>query len=307
MRKGRAGKLGFWSLGFVLLLSCSSAREVTLSGTVPEGKLASETLSPPAPAVEHQVYDLPASRVHVLLIPAQSPVTVRVAVSPQLQLVEDFAANSGAIALLNAGFFDPQNQETTSYVTQNGAIAANPEQNERLVNNPDLTPYLPQILDRSELRRYECGSRVRYDIVRHHHPVPADCRLTDAVGGGPQLLPEITLESEGFTDFANGTLIRDAIGSRQRNARTAVGITAEGDLLWVMAAQKPEALPNSGMSLTELAEFMQTLGAVQALNLDGGSSSGFYYEDESFYGRLDAEGNPVARPVKSVLLLQPMP
>lgn len=45
----------------------------------------------------------------------------------------------------------------------------------------------------------------------------------DASGGGPSLLPELTSVLEGFVDNANR---RDALGSTQPNARTAMGITS---------------------------------------------------------------------------------
>ena len=71
-----------------------------------------------------------------------------------------------------------------------------------------------------------------------------------------------------------------------------------------MAAQRPDAPSQSGVSLSELAEFMGTLGVDEALNLDGGSSSSLYYQGRTYYGRVDTEGSPIERPVKSVLLVQ---
>lgn len=180
---------------------------------------------------------------------------------------------------------------------------ADPRQNERLTDNPALAPYLPQIFNRSELRRYHCGTRFQYAIARRQHPMPTGCQLLDALGGGPQLLPAMTPAVEGFWDANTG---RDPIGITTPNARTAVGIRANGDLLWVMAAQKPRAAA-SGLSLAELADFLRSQGAITALNLDGGTSTAFYYHGKAIYGKLDPEGNPIARPVKSVLLLFPAP
>ena len=71
-----------------------------------------------------------------------------------------------------------------------------------------------------------------------------------------------------------------------------------------MVAQKPENPRNSGMSLPDLAKFMEQLGVVEALNLDGGSSSSFYYQGQTFYGKVNPEGDRVQRAVKSVLVLQ---
>ena len=72
----------------------------------------------------------------------------------------------------------------------------------------------------------------------------------------------------------------------------------------MMVAQKKELGQNSGLSLPELADFMRSQGVQEALNLDGGSSSGMYYQDKIFFGKLTAKGKPVVRSVKSVLVLR---
>lgn len=268
----------------------------------------------PAPKPSYQVQTLPQAVVHSLEIPQHLSLSVRTVVANELQSLPRFATqneplqrNTRTIALLNGGFFDPQNQLSTSFVTSQGQLVADPRQNPRLMGNPQLATYLDKILDRSELRLYTCGQNngqtKRYQITNHNQPIPADCQLLESVGGGPQLLPELTAREEAFFETANGTVVRDAIGLNQPNARTAVGIKANGDLVWVMVAQKPENPRNSGMSLPDLAKFMEQLGVVQALNLDGGSSSSFYYQGQTFYGKVNAEGDRIQRAVKSVLVL----
>jgi exopolysaccharide biosynthesis protein len=218
--------------------------------------------------------------------------------------LESFAQKHQAVAAINGGFFDPANRKSTSIIVQQGQLVAEPSQNERLMNNPKLAPYLKKILNRTEFRRYLCGQTVRYDIALHTQPPLTGCRLVDALGGGPRLLPELTSLQEGFLDFSNGEVIRDSLNSSQPNARTAVGITHDGSLLWVVVAQKLEASTTSGMSLQALADFMKTLGVEKAMNLDGGSSSSLYYKGKTLYGKVDEKGNLVTRSVKSVLLVQ---
>jgi hypothetical protein len=239
-----------------------------------------------------------------LRIPVQGNFEVTVAVSPNLRTVAEFAAKNQEIAALNGGFFDDQNEKTTAYLSQNGQIVGNPQENERLTQNPKLKPYLSKIFNRSEFRRYQCGTVNRYAIAAHDAPIPEGCQLQDALGGGPRLLPAITATEEGFWAENQGKVIRDAIALKQRNARTAIGITSSGDLLWVMAAQKKELGQNSGLSLPELADFMRSQGVQEALNLDGGSSSGMYYQGKIFLGKITAKGEPVVGSVKSVLVLR---
>ncbi len=257
--------------------------------------------SSPPKTIRYFERTLPQSIAHILLIPANSRFLLTPVLSQKVATVEEFAQKHQAVAILNAGFFDPANQKSTSYIVIQGKLVANPKENERLVNNPNLKPYLSQIFNRTEFRRYLCGQTIRYSIAVHSESPPAGCQLVDAIGAGPRLLPELTLVKEGFVDNANK---RDALGSNQPNARTAVGITRDGSVVLVMVAQKPSVPANSGVSLPALADLMKTLGADKAMNLDGGSSSSFYYNGKTFYGKVDLEGNPIKRPVKSVLLVQ---
>ncbi|XGV95266.1 MAG: phosphodiester glycosidase family protein [Leptolyngbya sp. BL-A-14] len=259
---------------------------------------------PPSDRVmQSKVYSQPHSLVYTVKIPLDSHFEVLPAVSQTVETVDAIAQRQGAIAVLNGGFFDPDNQQSTAYVTLNGKLVADPRQNESLMSNPKLTPYLSKILNRTELRQYQCGDRREYAITLHSEVVPAGCQLVNALGGGPRLLPIMTAEEEGFVAEANGVVIRDALGSRQPNARTAIGLTRDRCLLWVMVAQKP-GVNGSGMTLQELAAFLKTLDVEEAMNLDGGSSSSLYYEGKTVDGKLDTAGKPVMRPVKSVLLVK---
>lgn len=248
------------------------------------------------------------ARVHIVTIPPNYP--VEVAVDDGLKTVEDFATETNALAVINGGFFDPNNAQTTSFVTVNGTLAADPRNNARLIDNPDLTIYTEQILNRSEFRRYDCDGDIRYDITFHDEPVPSGCILHTALGAGPQLLPDNTSQVEGFIDYGDGLLTRDAIGSQHPNARSAIGIKSDGTIVWIMVAQ---ATPSGGMTLFELADYMADVGIQKALNLDGGSSSALYFAQRvvsgSDHSHLPTETNtaqtsPNLRPIKSVLTLR---
>lgn len=254
--------------------------------------------------LEYKLHQLPRGIVHTLKIPAGSPYKVTTAIASQVKTVEEFATSTQAIAVLNGGFFDPENQKSTSAIFQDGRQVAKPEDNDRLMNNLDLLPYLDRILNRSEFRRYRCGAIEQYDIVPRQTLPPVDCQLQDALGAGPQLLPLMTLEPEGFLSRQNGNVIRDPLGASQPNARSAIGMTQDGSLIWFMVAQRPDAPANSGLSLLELADFMKKMGVEKALNLDGGSSASMFFQGETFYGKVNAAGEAIARPVKSVLLIQ---
>ncbi|MEM5766980.1 MAG: phosphodiester glycosidase family protein [Bacillota bacterium] len=92
----------------------------------------------------------------------------------------------------------------------------------------------------------------------------SDVRL--AVGAGPQLVRDgtiyLTTKTEGFgSDVAGG-----------RAPRTAVGMTAQGRMLLVVVDGRQPGY-SVGMTLLEMGKLLQSLGAVNALNLDGGGSA----------------------------------
>ena len=62
------------------------------------------------------------------------------------------------------------------------------------------------------------------------------------------------------------------------NPRTALGITEDGHYLFVVSDGRTSE--SEGLSLYEMAEFMKSLGAVTAYNLDGGGSSTMYFNGD---------------------------
>lgn len=90
-------------------------------------------------------------------------------------------------------------------------------------------------------------------------------KLSCIVGAGPTLVKGgsifLTTKVEEFgTDVAGG-----------RAPRTALGVTKQGHL--ILAVVDGRQQKSDGLSLLELAQFMKELGAVEAMNLDGGGSS----------------------------------
>jgi hypothetical protein len=249
----------------------------------------------------YRVYPAVNAAIHTLFIPPSSHYFVTPVSSKKLIGVDDFAQQAQTIAVLNGGFFDPVNQRSTSSVTIAGKLVEDPNVNPRLMNNADLKPFLPKILNRSEFRQYRCGAQWRVDIALKKDLVPQNCPLWNALGAGPQLLPTLTAEQEGFWLERNGQVLRDPLGMQQRNARSAIGITSKGEIVWAMVAQQSAA---SGLTLPELAQFLRSLGVEKALNLDGGTSSALYYQGKTIYGKVDVNGQPTGRPVKSVLILK---
>lgn len=285
---------------------CSLAIAGCVTANLPSQSTSVLVNSPePQQTLEFKTETLPHSTVYTLVIPPDSHYVVKSAIAETVDSLETFAQKHQAIAVINGGFFDPVNQKSTSHVQVDRQQVADPAWNERLTQNPDLARYLEQIRDRSEWRRSLCGARQVYEIVAHHAPIPTGCQLVDVLGAGPQLLPILTAEAEAFLKLENDVVTRDPIGMQQRNARSAIGLTTDGSLVWVMVAQQSDQPNDSGMSVAELIAYLRTLNVTQALNLDGGSSSALYYQGKTRYGKVDSTGQLVQRPVKSVLMVVP--
>ncbi len=86
------------------------------------------------------------------------------------------------------------------------------------------------------------------------------------ISGGPYLVKN----SEVFVDMTAQKL--GAIGGR--NPRSAIGYTAENNLILVAVDGREGS--SIGMTLMELASFMQSIGCTNAMNLDGGGSTVMY-------------------------------
>lgn len=95
--------------------------------------------------------------------------------------------------------------------------------------------------------------------------ISPDLEVLSALGGGPRLVkngrPSVPFAWEWFTLRFHDT----------RAPRTAVGITGAGKLVFVTVDGR--SARNTGMTLRELADLMAQLGAVEAMNLDGGGSA----------------------------------
>ena len=66
--------------------------------------------------------------------------------------------------------------------------------------------------------------------------------------------------------------------AKSSNPRTAIGIVGENHYVFVVSDGR--TADSQGLSLYELAEFMQSLGVTTAYNLDGGGSSTLYFNGQ---------------------------
>lgn len=152
---------------------------------------------------------------------------------------------------------------------------------------------------------YAIGSGV--DWLRTHAPkgsvVTPSVRMKDAMG---RTVP-------GPVDTAVGgryRLLRDGVSALGENAaltrrapRTAAGVTADGTLLLVTVDGR-ESRVSAGATLSEAADLMASLGAENAVGLDGGGSTTVVVGGKLRNRPRETAGQPVTeRPVANALAL----
>ncbi|MDD3420517.1 MAG: phosphodiester glycosidase family protein [Candidatus Gastranaerophilales bacterium] len=112
-------------------------------------------------------------------------------------------------------------------------------------------------------RPFTCG-----DLVKYYYKLsPKEwCKFEYAFAGGPNLVTngekDVDFQSQNFDPFF----------ARVKTARSAIGIKSDGTVILLAVDGKQKGV-SEGASLFDMADLMIDLGAQQAMNLDGGSST----------------------------------
>lgn len=127
---------------------------------------------------------------------------------------------------------------------------------------------------------------------------------TGSAAGQEQTAPA-TMTVAGFPDLIDaGRRVGDLeVGARPsfaatRHPRTAVGYDLDERRVWLLVVDGRQPPHSAGMTLPELADLFEALGAEEALNLDGGGSTTLVLRGEAVNRPSDAAGE---RPVVNAL------
>ncbi len=114
----------------------------------------------------------------------------------------------------------------------------------------------------STLNKFKIGDKIKLNI----DTIPEWKNVRHIISGGPYLVKN----SEVFVDMTAQKL--SSIGGK--NPRSAIGYTEDNNLILVAVDGREGS--SVGMTLMQLANFMKSLGCVNAMNLDGGGSTVMY-------------------------------
>jgi hypothetical protein len=148
------------------------------------------------------------------------------------------------------------------------------------------------------------GTKIKVitSILADGSPLHID-KTTGIVNGGPRLLRDgkmdITAMSEGF-HWPENPEFYYRFGVR-RNPRTLAGVKADGTILLVTVDGRQPGY-SVGASFEESAQIMKSLGAIDAVNLDGGGSTTMTIGSKLINHPSDSTGE---RPVGDAIVVLP--
>lgn len=126
---------------------------------------------------------------------------------------------------------------------------------------------------------------------------------TDAIGGGPRLVQNG--KDVAVTNYWAEVFDAGGTAGLTRQPRTAIGVTEDNRLI-LLVCDGRKMRGSCGMTLSELAAKMISLGAVDAMNLDGGGSSTFVGKDLTVLNRPSdsgTEGDIVQRKIPTAVVI----
>lgn len=182
--------------------------------------------------------------------------------------LDELVKTNGAIAGINGGLYDSTNNtggKPLGVVVSNGEIQFNrPQDYAGLVLVGFTEDHILQIIDVSQMTAADVETLV------------ADMKIRDAV----TFQEEASDANNHFVQLIINNEAREMNGRGSGlNPRTAIGQRADGAVLMFVTDGRGKS-GHLGASCADLIAVMQEFGAVNAANLDGGSSSCMYYKDE---------------------------
>ena len=233
---------------------------------------------------------------HIILKGEKIKKKIKFITSEDLITNREAHTKARATLTINAGYFDPKNGKTTSYIVTDRMTSADPMFNQSLQANPFFRRNMNTVLNRTEFRVMQCGNKFEYAIVSHKSEVPFNCSVITSAQAGPLILPELRMEEEGFiVKNAEGEVIREAANVLHKTARTIIGLKGTDEChILIITDENP-------MDLYEVQKLCNELKLDRAMAFDGGASTSLNYKKNLEV--VSQEGNNIGRMLKSFMIV----
>ncbi len=233
---------------------------------------------------------------HIVLNGEKIKKKVRFVTSEGLITNKEAHQRTGAKLTVNAGYFDPNNAKSMSYIVSDRNTAEDPLLNGSLFENSILRKNMDKILNRTEFRVVECyNGKYHYEIVPHKSSVDFGCTIITSAQGGPLVYPQLRLEEEFFVvKNSDGKIVRESCSVLHKTSRTIIGLKDGTAHLLIITDKHP-------MDLYEVQEYVKNLGWDRAMAFDGGSSTSMNYLKQY---NITSVGDGAGRSLKSFMLVK---
>lgn len=226
-----------------------------------------------------ELYDIESSNFNGKMLVIQDPTRVKVGYSNQMpragETTSSIARRNGAIAAINGGGFID-----TKWAGTGGAPLGYLISNGKYISG--------EIKDKNKKRDTIAFTEDGMLIVgKHSENDLKKYKVKEAISFGPPLI-------------VNGKPTVKGDGGWGISPRTVIGQKEDGSVLFLVIDGR--SLKSFGATLKEVQDIMLKHGAVNAANLDGGSSTTMYYDGKVINTPSDALGE---RSVPSVFMVMP--
>lgn len=197
---------------------------------------------------------------------------------------------------INAGYFDPNNEKSISYIVTDRNTTDDPLLNQSLLSSAILRRNMDKIINRTEFRVVECSDGKRhYEIVPHKSSVDFGCNIITSAQGGPLIYPQLRLEEEFFVVYdKEGNVVRESCSVLHKTSRTIIGLKEEQAHILIITDEHP-------MDLYEVRDYVKKLGWDRAMAFDGGSSTSMNYLKQY---NITSVGDGAGRSLKSFMVIK---
>ena len=226
-------------------------------------------------------------KVFILDVTLNSSNTLGIGFSTTNVATTTMNKNYNAVAGINAGYFQLSGSTPKDpYIRINGAtVQAGTASTSAIFTNSALI-----------IHNNEAKVKKFTEFITTLNQTAAAIPVADAeniIVSGPMLITGGVLETVDMNNSHNTS----------KTARTGLGVSADGKRVFMVVVDSYS--PFTGVSTPELAKILQALGAVDAMNFDGGGSSTMYVKDQGDNGRVNLPyGTPGQRAVASIIYVK---